>query len=305
MRLSLWFFIYMTSQFKTFLKILFAILALIGARWTAHLCALRMMPYVDRCNMPCQWDHDKGFLHCQPLTATLEIQITPEPKGHGQAVWFRATTTNQSCRTILLQTGFYAPNNESYGQMDDLILTDEMGRRVPTDYSGGSAGVLGAEKEIHPYVNNNRNVSPLIRSTMDSRRGFSFVYLDPGQTVATGYSELAPYRVKFVDVDTKDYIGTAAIPEPVPMKNPEQFYAAPPAGFRRLTGYDLRRPGRYKARFIINEKRPVERFDDPHTPFQNKLRRIVYQFATGWEGDRGTSAKIDIASAPVEFEISK
>jgi hypothetical protein len=296
----------MTRQFRTFIVIFFSTAALLGVGKVIHLFALRMMPYVDRCEMPCQWNRDAGFVSCQPLRATLEIKTTPEPSGRGEAVWFRATTTNQSCRTIHLDDGFYAPNREKYGQMDDLILTDERDQRVPTSYRGGSPGVLNTEKEIHPYAENNKNVMPLIR-TKKTYQGeeLTFVYLDPGQTVATGSSELAPYRMKYVDVETKNYLGTAAIPEPVLVKNPEKIYAVPPPGFRRLNGYDLRQPGRYKARFVIQEETLVDRFEDPRAPFENRLRRIVYQLATGWAGDRGTSVKINVTSAPVEFEIKK
>jgi hypothetical protein len=296
----------MTHQFKTFLKILFVISALAGARWLAHYCAMRMMPYVDRCDMPCQWEHDKGFVSCQPLSAMLEIKTTSEPKGRGQAVWFRATTTNRSCRTILLNTGFYAPSHE-YGLADDLIITDEKGRRVSPLYDDRGVGVPDMEREIHPYTEDNPGVGPLIRFTTDLHGGGteSQIYLDPGKTVTTGSTVLAPYRVKYVDVETKDYTGTAAVPEPVLLKNPEKLYAAPPPGFRRLVGFDLRRPGRYLAKFIIKEELPVERFDDPRVPFRNKLRRIVYDFATGWNGDRGAEVKIDVESAPVEFEIIK
>lgn len=84
--------------------------------------------------------------------------------------------------------------------------------------------------------------------------------------------KLAPYRNELRTIETKDYVGTGIFKTPVNLNDLELRYAVPPKGYRRLIEYDLSRPGRYNAAFVIQE--PLDaRFGEwrPGNPFQNLM----------------------------------
>ena len=290
-----------------------AVFALIGAVWIVHLTALRMMKYVDRVDMPCQWIYNKGFDSCDPLRAELEIKTTPEPLGHGIAVWYRATVTNQSNRIIDLDHHFYVWNDwlgiSSVTAIavlgpDGLTAPRPKPRYEEMDIRNPDATF---ERLIDPYHYDPTDVMPLI-ITEKGGDGHSLHYLRlrPGQSITASFSVLDPTRPQIRDVSGAGYVGTAMSHVPVPMDHPEKKYAVPPLGFRRLTEFDLRRPGRFTVQFVVRDHLFTDRYEDPKRPYWNRLRPWIYLFSTGGPGgDYQKPVDVEIKSAGSEFVIPR
>jgi hypothetical protein len=325
----------MTPQFKSFLRICVMALALIGAVEGIHLCALQMMKYVDRVDMPCQWIYNKGFDSCEPLKADLEVKTTPQPRGHGVVVWYRATVSNRSNRIIEMHGDFYDWNEDwRFGSGSFISVLSPDGRAAVRPNSNFEDITVKKPdgtvvKGINPYRYDPRDVNPAISSS--NSVGYSLIHLrlTPGQSVSASFSTLEPTRREVApQLPPERSVNGDIVPEPtqangltvrngealapliidVPVKfeHPERIFAEPPPGFRHLTEYDLRKPGRYTAQFVIRDELATDRFSDPKRPFWNRLRPWIYTFAVGFPGgDRQEPINVEIKSVPVEFEIPR
>jgi len=295
----------MTPQFRAFLKVCAAGATLYLLLWAAHIWAVRSVRAFEHCDMPCQADPFKGLdPSCRPIAVTLEVKTVPDPKGR-TTVWYRATVRNQSCRRLWFAGLFLTMNTASeFGYPSEeythVAVTTEDGKPAPfyapPDQMDIKTGVGG----VQPY----RSVNDRLRQYLSSGEDYNFD-LAPGAEVQTNYEELAPYRMMMFDTFSKNGdIGTTFKPIPLGIRHPEKIYAVPPEGFRRLVGYDLRRPGRYKARFEFIEPQVIlNYYRDPNESTRRRnLREWVFLLADyhPWHWD---PVDLSARSNEVDFEV--
>ena len=232
------------------------LLALCAAPWWVPVSARFLIDRILTCPGPCRWDSQKGCEDGSPLEVHLEIKTTPDPHGHGEAVWYRVTVKNNSCEVFELYPRFFIAGDSFIPDSDGgegifILVTDAEGRPLPAaSHESNSPGIFDWEKDIHPYALDTTALKPLLKKF--DKRSFENIVLPPGASITASPSVLAPFRKVMRDGHDKEMDYTYIVPEPVGMKDPEKHYAIPPPGFRRLTEYAITRSGTYTAQFIFN-----------------------------------------------------
>jgi hypothetical protein len=285
------------------------LLALCTAPWWVPVSARFIVDRILTCPAPCRWDSQKGCEDGSPLEAHLEIKTTPDPQGHGEAVWYRATVKNDSCEVFeLIPTSYFIAENAliPYSDRDEgifILVTDAEGKRLPAaSHESNLPGIFDWEKVIHPYALDTIALKPLIKRFGERGLDYEAIVLPPGTSIAASPSVLAPFRIVMRDGHNKEMDYTYDVHEPVGMKDPEKHYAVPPPGFRRLTEYTITRSGTYTAQFIFNMEVGHD-FDG--STFWRGLRRQLYSLASPSPRDHTGLLKIDTASEKIKFEVSR
>jgi hypothetical protein len=292
---------------KIISALLLAIIIFAAAIGLIHSTGRMIVNRIRPCSMPCRWAPEKGYSACTPITANLEIKTTPEPNGQGQAVWYKATATNNSCEAIKLNSDFFASNQKyaaaiALGINSHILVLDAAGRPLPPDTNAAVT-----EQEIRPYVPDLSAVRPLITTEhlkSDPRISFDYLVLEPGKSASSSPSILKPYRLAYRTVETETYVGTMRGPESVDIKNPEKKYAAPPPGFRRLTEYKLARAGIYSAQLIINESAEVQHAKTSGPFFLQKLIRGLLYLSGPPGPDDYWGAQVNAKSEKIKFKVA-
>ena len=296
----------MTYRFNGQLQTAAGILALIGAVSIVLFGIMR--PPFDHCDMPCKWVYKKGFDSCDPLKAAIDIKTSTEPSGHGVAVWYRATVTNQSCRILRFNSEFYEWNPTwKYNTLSSIVVLDQDGRPAPRPHSDGERiGISNpsatVEDRIDPYHYDPTAVASAIvreKSPVDGDSTLSFLRLLPGQSISASPSVLDPTREEIVEVKSAGYSGTALTHKKVPMAHPERRFSTPPSGYRRLQEFDLKKPGRYTAQFVVRDVV----FMDVDERASQSIWTGLHNVVTG--GDSTKYVDVSIKSSAVEFEIPR
>lgn len=265
--------------------------------------------------MPCRWDEGKGYGECSPLETTLAIKTTPGPAGRGVAVWYRAEMKNRTCQVIRLGSDFFLNNDDAAAAIRTgigprLIITDSDGHALPPTSALDSRplGVSSVEAEIHPYHNDLSALLPIAGTTFSKNNPTLFseeITLSPGSSAATSPSVLEPYRLEFRSVQTQKFVGTRQVPVPAENGAVKMRYAVPPPGFRRLTEYDLARPGKYLAHLQIDENLTVSYDEDDSGPAGGATRKILNRIAHPFAHDAVWGTNVHLKSDSVEISISR
>lgn len=257
-------------------RISFAFIAIIATALVLHYGAAAIVDHFGDCAKSCHWNDSTGSYDCPPLEPHLDVRMTREPIGGKPVYWYRASVKNSTCQSVRLDADFFSENKD-YGaeiriKQTRLELRDASGKLLAPNEPMAAGGILEVESELHPYIYDTSELKDELESKTVSNQGnyaLQAVVIPPGATIAASPTKLAPYRIELRTVETKDYVGTGIFKTPVRSVNPEKTYAAPPGGFRRLVEYDLSSPGRYTARFVIDE---AAHFDFSGT---TKGRRLV------------------------------
>ena len=290
-------------------KILIVCGSLIAVILVLHYGAAFFVGHFGDCAKSCRWNEAKESYDCSPLEPHLEVLTSREPISGKPVYWYRASVKNATCDTLRLGAGFFADNENYFIRIKDnetrIEVVDENGTPL-APVRDAPTGIRGVESDIHPYIYDSGELGDSFESkVLPNQSGYSVnsIVLPPRVARAASPMKLSPYRNELRTVETKDYVGTGIFKTPAKIQNPESIYAAPPAGFRRLIEYDLSRPGRYNARFVIHENLVVN-FNES-TP-GNRIRRIVSWLARPrLFSDREKIIPVDARSEARTFEVRR
>lgn len=239
----------MTPQFRKFVKALSIIAGIVFLGWMTRIISGAAAKSMLDCNHPCL-KNATSDADCRPLEVGLEIKTLPDARGRS-TVWYRASAVNNSCVDADFQNGFFARDLDASPQQDVddsyIQVSDESGQIiVPVDPPASRGG----DERIRPYRSFFQG-----KEVYAHTAGDDFVHLLPGAKIWTSAEVLSPYRMRIEDRHGQYGDATYGVREAVKIAG--NGFVAPPEGFRRLTGYEFRHPGRYKARFIFNQKTQV------------------------------------------------
>ncbi|MBI3566282.1 MAG: hypothetical protein HY079_13885 [Elusimicrobia bacterium] len=291
----------MSPQFRSFLRVLGTIFGLVMLCWVIRLASGAIVRSSRSCDDPCL-DKSSPDASCQPLAASMQIETIPDSGGR-TTIWYRAAIKNRSCMSMEFHRYFFSRDLEDaplQNARDSFVeVTDESGNRVPERKPGPEA-IFRSDERIRPYRAEFQG-----QEVIPSSKSADFIGVLPGAEVQTSREVLSPYRIRTVDRRSANGIATYAVRDNVPLAELREKFVSPPEGFRRLTGYDLRRPGRYTARFVFDQD-CVVRVD---LASRGRIKTGVLSILSLISGEpspsQETSRRIHAVSNPVEFRVSK
>lgn len=258
---------------------------------------VRAVPF---CDDPCLTDSPVGV--CHPFEPNFEIKVTSDPSGH-EAVWYRALVKNTSCATIGLHGSFFARDPEEsplQNHGDSYVSVIDASGREASEPNSGSADLFSGDGRIRPYRSVFRSREVIPKDPM-----LEFIEMRPNEELKTSQEALDPYRIRVVDRRTSN--GVASVPErePVPKREWGKEFAVPPDGYRRLTGYELRRGVRYSARLIFNQDCFFKTDVSGKSQFKVAVLSILSLIGGEPAPIRESRRRIRVESPPVEFFLAK
>lgn len=238
---------------------------------------------------------------CAPLELELEL-AEPKTRIHrGYTLWYRIRLTNVSCYELGVISAMPFVESKPYDELKLLVL-DPAGQEVKDRrYS------MGPEYgEIIPFTDDPAAFKRFLTDSdlkMDSN---GFVTLPPGKSMTTAASILQPHTRQLATVRGEGWVGSAFQRVPASARG----IPAPPAGYRILDLYELKKPGRYTIRAIYDHPGVFARSIYPYAhrvpePLKKlSLALRVIQEADLYPDYRNSGRyPVRVESPAIEFEV--